>query len=64
MTKEDWHYLWITELTKYGVTAESALRAFRTHLKSVDEVDIRMSPRDEAQKYLKHSYVPNHGSSR
>lgn len=60
MTKQDWHYLWITELTKYGVTAETALRAFRAHLKSVDEVDTKKNPKDEAQKYLKNSYEPSH----
>jgi len=61
MTKEDWHYHWITELTKYGVTAETALRAFRVHLKTVDAVDTSLCPKDDAQRYLKNSYELNQG---
>lgn len=52
MTYDDWRYLWIKELTNYGVSIESATRAFKSQYRDFSNFDTSLSPQEEVNKYL------------
>lgn len=55
MTKEEWRYEWIKELIRYGITPESANRAFRAEIRSLEDIDVVRCAKTEARRYLDNS---------
>lgn len=52
MKFEDWQAKWIKELTSYGISLESATRAFHAYKSELKNLDTALCPQEAAKNYL------------